>query len=95
MIELDICRIIYDCHSRTCICEPVSRIHLDSLYDRRSLECTIVHQPIIADLVLLDRIDTPTVLHHHGELCRLGSWSCTDIEDRLTSLWIEDESWEL
>jgi hypothetical protein len=95
MIELDIRRIIYDGHCSTRIGEPVSRIHLDSGDDRGSLECTVVEELVIADLVLLDGVDTPTILHHHGELCRLGSWSCTDIEDRLTCLWIEDECWEL
>jgi hypothetical protein len=54
-----------------------------------------VEELVIADLTLFDRIDTPTILHHHSKLCRLGSWCSTDIEDHLSWLWIEDESGEL
>jgi hypothetical protein len=71
--------------------EIVASISLLSLDDRRSLELTVVHETIIADLVLLDRSDESCVLHEHSELGRLGSWSSTDIEHHLTWLWVERE----
>ena len=64
--------------------EIVSCIELLSLHDRRSLELTVMHEFIIADLVLFEGHYFPYVAHHHGYLCRLGSWSSTDIEYRLS-----------
>ena len=50
-----------------------------------------MHEFIIADLVLLEGDDFSFISHHHSDLCRLGSWGCTHIEDTLSCLWIEDE----
>lgn len=69
--------------------EILPGVSLLTFDDRRSLELTVVHEPIIADLVLFDRGDESCVFHEHGELSRLGSWSSTDIEHHLTWLWIE------
>jgi hypothetical protein len=74
--------------------EILPGIRLLTLDDRRSLELTVVHETIIADLVLLDRGDESSILHEHGELSRLGSWSCTDVEYHLTWLRVECEDRE-
>jgi hypothetical protein len=74
--------------------EIVASISLLPLYDRRSLELTVMHETIISDLVLLDRGDESSILHEHGELSRLGSWSRTDVEYHLTWLRVECEDGE-
>ena len=48
--------------------------------DGCSLELAVMHETIIADLVLLDRSDESRILHEHGKLGRLGAWGSTDIE---------------
>ena len=45
-----------------------------------------MHEFVIAYLILLDCSDSSSIAHHHRHLCCLGSWSCTDIEDRFTTL---------
>jgi hypothetical protein len=78
----------------TCRLEIVASISLLTSDDRRSLELTVVHETIIADLVLFDRGDEACILHEHRELSRLGSWGRTDVEYDLTWLWIECENRE-
>jgi hypothetical protein len=53
-----------------------------------------MHELIIAYRILLEGYDLTIILHHHGNLSRLGSWSRTHIEDRISQLWIEDIDWE-
>lgn len=62
--------------------------------DGCSLELAVVHETIIADLVMLDRSDESRILHEYGKLGRLGSWSSTDIEYHLSWLWVEREDGE-
>lgn len=59
-------------------------IELDPLDVRSSLECAIVHELIIADLIVFDGNDLPGIVHETRHLRRLGSWSGTDIEDHLS-----------
>lgn len=82
-----------ECLIRSTI-EVVSCIEFLSLHDRRSLEFRVVHELIIADLVLFEGDYFSFISHHHSDLCRLRSWSRTDIEDRFSRFWIEDEYWE-
>ena len=66
-------------------------IHLHSLDIGGSLESRIVHELVIAYLILLYGGDSSSIIHHGGHLCCLGSWSCTDIEDSISSLGCECE----
>ncbi len=74
-----------------CISKKYSCIHLHSLDIGRSLEVSIVHELVIAYLVLLYSCDGSSVIHHRRYLCCFGSWSCTDIEDCFILLWCECE----
>lgn len=53
-----------------------------------------MYELVIAYLVLLYGSNGSSIIHHRGHLCRLGSWSCTDIEDRFTHCRCECEYWE-
>ena len=74
--------------------EKVSCIDLPSLYNRGSLELAVIDELVIADLILLKRYDLPSIAHEHRHLRRLGSWCCTDIEDRFSLFWYEHEDRE-
>jgi hypothetical protein len=79
-----------ECLIRSTI-EVVSRIEFLSLHDRRSLEFRVVHEFIIADLVLFEGDYFSLIAHRHRDLRRLGSRSRTHIEDRFSRFWSEDE----
>ena len=74
--------------------EKVPRVHLDSLYDRRSLKLSIVHELIETDLVLLDGKYPSLILHDHRHLGRLGPGCGTDIEYNLIRFNRECQYWE-
>lgn len=80
--------------SSFCISQKYSCIHLHSLYIGCSLETGIVHELVIAYLVLLYGCDSSSIIHHGRHLGRLRSWSCTDIKDRFTLCWCECKYWE-
>jgi hypothetical protein len=52
---------------------------------------SVVHELVIAYLILLYGSDTSSITHHRGHLCCLGSWGCTDIESSVSSLRCECE----
>jgi hypothetical protein len=51
----------------------------------------IVHELIIAYLILLYGSDSSSIVHHGRYLCCLGSWRRADIEDSVSSLRCECE----
>ena len=66
-----------------------SCIGLDSLDNTRSLESSVVHEFVISDLILFESNNLSHILHEHSYLRCLGSWSCANIENPLSSWHIE------